>query len=221
MRIVTGSQMQEIDRRATRELGIPSLTLMENAGRGVADLIASFLHPGGVKRGFEKSIVIFCGKGNNGGDGLVAARYLAERGYPVRIILFCDPSELKKDPAVNFQKLSSLNIPIHVDGHYENFLEKADLIVDALFGVGLKKALSEPFHSAVVAINNAKKKVISIDVPSGLDADTGRVFNVCVEADMTATLQLPKKGLYEGEGPRYAGTIKIIDIGIPEELLND
>ncbi len=213
-RRVSGAEMKEIDRRTIEEFGIPSLTLMENAGRSVAEIVT------GILPSPKSSIFLFCGKGNNGGDGLVAARYLAKRHYPVQIFLFCQPSDLKNDPAINFKKLSGLNIPIHVipsDVLGAPEVAKTDLMVDALFGVGLKSDLREPYLRVVQTINRSGKRVVAVDVPSGLDADTGEVRGVAVRATVTATLGLPKKGLYEKEGPRYAGQIRIVDIGIPKE----
>lgn len=215
MRVVTSKEMQELDRRAIEELGIPSLTLMENAGRGVAEIVMEIAPA-------NSSILILCGKGNNGGDGLVAARYLAERGFGVTVLLFCEPSELKNDPTVNFKKLSELKVLAKIlgsDTDYDTLLQNASLVIDALFGVGLKRKIEEPYASAIAVVNRSGKKVVAIDVPSGLDADTGEVLGIAVKASVTATLALAKKGLYAGKGPEYSGAIRIVDIGIPKEIL--
>ena len=235
MKLVTVKEMQEMDRRATHEFGISSLTLMENAGRGVAEIAEEIM---------EKSqgpILVLAGKGNNGGDGLVATRCLIERGFRVTVLLFCDPSELKDDPAVNFKKLTALNISIRIVRHSEDpersegdeeskkqilrcaqdDVQDANLIIDALFGIGLKKALGEPYVSVIQTVNGSGRKVLAVDIPSGLDADTGEVLGVAVKATVTATLGLPKKGLYLKKGPEYSGAIRVVDIGIPRVILSE
>lgn len=212
-KIVSGAEMKEIDRRAIEEFKIPSLTLMENAGRGVAEVVAATL----VSK--PSIVVIFCGKGNNGGDGLVSARYLAQE-HGVRIFLLCSPSELKSDALANLMRLpKSVSVTVIAKNESVDFgkVQKAHLLVDALFGIGLKSDLEEPYRSAVDTINQSGKPVVSIDIPSGLDADTGEVRGVAVKATVTATLGLAKKGLYQKEGPRYSGEIRIVDIGIPKE----
>jgi NAD(P)H-hydrate epimerase len=222
MRTVTASEMQALDQMAIHEYAIPSLLLMENAGRGVADIIsreAKQLRPSSFKS------LILCGKGNNGGDGLVAARHLANRGFGVEIVLFVNPANLKEDPAVNFSIVSRMKIPFFLvleKGDVAGLrtrLQDADFVIDALFGVGLKAPLTDIFLDTVYTLNGSGKKVISVDIPSGLDADTGRVLGAAVKAAVTATLALPKKGLYEREGPIYAGEIQVVDIGLPREIL--
>lgn len=222
MRIVTASEMKTLDQMAIQDYGIPSLLLMENAGRGVADLVCK--EAGDIKPK-ALHILAFCGKGNNGGDGLVSIRHLANRGFNAHVLLFTNPSALKDDPAVNFNIASRMKIPVDIIvdrmdmARVKPLLNRADLVMDALFGVGLDSELTDIFADAVMAINGARKKVVAVDIPSGLDADTGNVVGIAVKASITATLGLPKKGLYEREGPFYAGDIRVVDIGLPTEIL--
>jgi len=223
MRKVTGDEMHALDQRAISEYGIPSLLLMENAGRGVADLVEEIASRGGFKT--RPSMLVFSGKGNNGGDGLVAARHLWNRGYRVQICLFCDSDKLKRDPAVNFGIVSKMGIPaavirpggVSAAGGAD--FGKADILIDALFGVGLHAPLKGIFYEAVHAMNDSGGKIVAVDVPSGLNSDTGQVMGTAVKADLTATLAVPKKGLYLGEGPKYSGEIRVVDIGWPRQLL--
>ena len=213
LKTVTSAQMQELDRKAAEVFGIPSQTLMENAGRACADFIA-VRHPASGKT------VIFCGKGNNGGDGLVMARHLARRGWKVSVALLADPAVLKPGPLANYQAAMKLGIPVTtVPGTVLEALKSADVVVDALFGIGLSRPLTEPYLAAVDLMNQAGKPVYAVDVPSGLNADTGEICGAAVRAAVTLTLGLPKTGLYTGQGPAYAGEIAVLDIGLPEALI--
>lgn len=215
---VKADEMSRLDQAAIRDYGIPALLLMENAGRAVADVI-SRLYSSPAKA------LIFVGKGNNGGDGLVIARHLANRSFQAQLVLLEDPAKFKPDPSVNFaiirqMKLSA--IPCWEGLDEEKLAEHcraADLLVDAIFGVGIHSPLTGVFEQAVRVINESKKPVVSVDIPSGLDADTGAVHGVAVKAARTVTLALPKAGLFTGHGPEYAGKVECVDIGIPRELL--
>lgn len=218
-RTVTSREMQELDRRAMQEFGIPRLLLMENAGRSVADWICQQL-----PQDRQAAALIFCGKGNNGGDGLVVARHLFNRGFKVHVLLFALPEQLKSDSEVNFQICHKMGIPhqiiqkeIDLNSIHQLF-SFCDVIVDAMFGIGLNKDLGEPYLTAIEAINESGKKVIAIDIPSGLNADTGQVMGAAVQAKLTVTLGLSKKGLFEREGPLYSGRIEVADIGLPNRL---
>jgi NAD(P)H-hydrate epimerase len=206
-------QMQTADRLASEKFGIPSLILMENAGRGVAEIIT---------REFPDSqVLVICGKGNNGGDGFVIARHLSTSGHGVRVLLAANPGSLKADAALNWVRLQSLKIPVR-SWPLENaeeaaaFGNEADLIVDAVFGIGLTRPVQEPFLSLIRFINRSQKKIVSVDVPSGLDADRGKVLGEAVRATITATLGRVKSGLLDGEGPACAGRVLTVDIGIPD-----
>ncbi len=219
MRPVTAAQMREIERRTIEEYGIASYELMEKAGEAVAEETTP------LAGSPPKKILILAGKGNNGGDGLVAARSLHEKGYSVQILLFSEGKKLKADPARNFAANAKLGIPCRIVGEHfawetvPELLREPEVVIDALFGVGLDKPLGEPYRGLIEALNKEKKKVVSVDIPSGLDSDTGKVLGVCVRAAVTVTMGLPKKGFYEGAGPRVTGKVVVADIGIPRELL--
>lgn len=219
MKTVTAAEMREIDRRAIEDYGIPSYELMERAGRAVAEKTAELTGPG------PKKILVLAGKGNNGGDGLVAARYLHEKGYSVQILLFSEGKKLKADPARNFVENAKLGIPCRIVGEHfawdtvPELFRDSEVIIDALFGVGLDKDLGEPYLGVIRQVNKSKRPVVSVDIPSGLDADTGKIHGACVKARVTVTIGLPKKGFYEGEGPNVCGEIVVADLGYPKELI--
>lgn len=244
MRNVSVAEIRQMDQSATRDYAIPSLLLMENAGRSVSDVISrdypclSFHSIKGDKdcpnfssaeidRNWDYKpckVLIFAGMGNNGGDGLVVARHLCNRGYSVQVGFLEDPAGLKADPLLNFSILKKMNIPwvLLADATEEKFFNlclEADLVVDAILGVGIQRPVCGVFEAAIRAINRSLRPVVSIDIPSGLDADTGLVCGVAVKATKTVTLVLPKRGLFEGEGPGCAGHVEVVDIGIPRELL--
>lgn len=213
---ISAEEVRRIDQSASRDYFMPGLLLMENAGRSVSEIILKEYKP--------CKVLIFVGKGNNGGDGLVVARHLANRGYSVQVVLLEDPPKLKADPLLNFTIMSKMNIPWFLmtgmsREKISGLCQKSELVVDAIFGVGIRSPVRGIFEKAICAINQSQKPVVSIDIPSGLDADTGCVHGVAVKATKTVTLALPKRGLFEGEGPRYAGEIAVADIGIPRELL--
>lgn len=210
-------EMQEMDRRAIEEAGMPSIVLMENAGRSVAEAA-----------GFRKKVAIFCGTGNNGGDGFVAARYLAKKGTKVEVYVVGEMARIKGDARVNLERLQEIGIEIIpspfllpiAEGDGEKVRERGDvdLVIDAIFGIGLKGEVKEPARTIIKDLNAKSIPVISVDVPSGLDADTGRVLGEAIKATKTVTMQIAKNGFYRGEGPRYTGEVIVADIGIPEEL---
>ena len=213
---ISAEEVRRLDQSAIRDYGIPSFLLMENAGRSISDVISREYKP--------CKVLIVTGKGNNGGDGLVVARYLANRGYVVRVVLLEDPARFKTDPLLNFSIVSKMNIPSVLmtaasEEKIFKFCQESELVVDAIFGVGIHSPVRGIFEKAIRAINRCQKPVVSIDIPSGLDADTGQVHGVAVKATWTVTLALPKRGLSEGEGPGYTGRIEVADIGIPRELL--
>ena len=219
MKAVTASEMKEIDRRAIEECGIPGYELMENAGRAVAEETVKLAGPA------PKKILILAGKGNNGGDGLVAARYLHQKGYAVQVLLFSEGKKLKADPARNFVENAKLSISCRIVGEHfaweavPELVREPAVIIDALFGVGLDKPLGAPYDELIEILNREKKKIVSVDIPSGLHSDTGEILGSCIQATVTMTMGLPKKGFYEREGPRVTGKIVIAEIGIPKELL--
>ncbi len=221
MKFVTASEMREIDRRAIEEFGIPSIVLMENAGIICAEEVLRLLDPRG-----ERSVAVFAGKGNNGGDGFVTARKLFNKECSVQVLFFQKPSEMKPDPLTNFKilekmKVSMLNCAEKCDMvQMKNALCGVNVIVDALFGIGLTKPIEEPFKTAIELMNDAQKTVVAVDIPSGLHADTGEVMGVCVRAKTTVTFGLPKKGFLSKEAGKFLGRVTVSDISIPHVLLN-
>ena len=205
-------------RRAIEELGLPSLLLMENAGRGLAELLLAL--------GIDGAVVICCGKGNNGGDGLVLARHLDNRVIPVRVLLFARPEELTPDAALNYRVLTGSGVPVEVHAGQALDAERlgADLasaawVVDALFGTGLRGPLRPPFDEIVALINNSSAKVLAVDVPSGLDGDSGQPLGPAVRARHTGTLIAWKIGFLQPAARAWTGEVHLIDTGMPRRLL--
>jgi NAD(P)H-hydrate epimerase len=194
---------------------IPPLILMENAGREVAIEAKRVL-----QRYRWRKIVVCSGPGNNGGDGMVAARYLYCWGYPVECIILFDPSNLKEPAFTNYQILVKMNLVSFFKNRawFEEKIVSSDIIIDAIFGIGLQRNVEGNAKIAIEAINASSKFVISVDIPSGLDADTGSVYSIAVKANETITFGFGKAGLYTQTGKQYAGRIKIVDIGYPPEL---
>jgi len=207
MKTVSSSEMQELDRRTIVDIGVPSIVLMENAGRGVNDIALDML--GG---GARKKVAIFCGSGNNGGDGFVAARYLVRQGIEVDVHIIGQKSRIKNDSKINLEILKKLGVEA------EEFLSSAkvhcDLIIDAIFGIGLKGEVRGAAKDIIKNLNGYGIPILSVDVPSGLDADTGEVLGDAVKAKKTVTMQFPKKGFYINKGPEHTGDVVVVDVGI-------
>jgi NAD(P)H-hydrate epimerase len=209
-------QLRAVDRRAVEELGLPSEVLMENAGRGAADLLLSL--------GVRGPVVICCGKGNNGGDGLVIARHLDIRGATVRVLLFAPPEALRGDAAVNYRALSRTAVPLRALSEVEpaalaDELASAEWVVDALFGTGLTGPLSAPFDRVAAAINASGARVLAVDIPSGLDCDTGEPLGPAVKAEHTVTFVAPKKGFASPGAAVWTGRVHVVGIGVPGSLI--
>jgi NAD(P)H-hydrate epimerase len=216
--ILTRDQSRDLDRRASDEFGLPGVVLMENAGRGTAELL--------VALGVTGTVAVCCGTGNNGGDGFVIARHLDNRGVAVRVLLFGRPDDLHGDAAVNYRVIACSNLPIGV--HAEKAVDRealtrdlaaADWVVDALFGTGLTGPLRAPFDAVVAAVNASGRRVLAVDIPSGLDCDTGRPLGPTVRAEHTATMAAVKKGFVEPAAKEWVGQVHVIDIGVPRVLL--
>ena len=221
-RTCTREEIRELDRRAIEEYGMPGVALMENAGAGAARIAAEMLGDP-----FSMNVAILCGKGNNGGDGYVIARHLANQGANVNLLLACDPSEISPecDAGVNLRIARNMAIfmqPARDDGEFDMalaFVKEAHLIVDALLGTGLSGDVREPYLSLIRMINAADAPVLSVDIPSGLDANLGKVLRAAVRANRTATFVLPKRGFYLLEGPAHTGQVDVVDIGMPRDLV--
>ena len=210
--------MQLIDKKAIEEFGIPSLTLMENAGRAVYDQAKKMLSLPASKPG---KVLCLCGKGNNGGDGLVAARYLREGGIDVSVYLLCEEKRLKKDPLINFNKLRNMNIPTSCVKDKPGKFSGYGLIIDAIFGTGFKGRPDKYTSGAIEAINKSNAPVLSVDVPSGLNATTGESGGISVKAACTITFGLAKTGFYKESGPGLTGEVIVKNIGFPTSLLTN
>ncbi|MCJ7459445.1 MAG: NAD(P)H-hydrate dehydratase [candidate division Zixibacteria bacterium] len=219
MKLVTSEQMRKIDKITIEREGIPGLELMEKAGIGSA-LAGKKMLDEKVK---GKKVIVFCGKGNNGGDGFVVGRYLSKWGAKVEFYLLGKKEEVKGDALANLKKAVSLKLPIkQVSKDKELPAElKADLLVDAIFGTGFKGKVTGLEEKAVQLINSSRTKILSIDTPSGLDVDTGSIEGECVKANVTPTMGLPKVGQFFFPGNSYCGKIEIIDIGVPQKVIEE
>ena len=220
MRLITGKQAKELDRAAITERGISSLTLMERAAAGLAEAVMD-LTDGKTER--PRRSAVFAGPGNNGGDGTAAACLLLRAGWQVRVFLAGSREKLTADHREMVRRLEALGGRLEDfvpgDGEQMAFALGADVIVDALFGVGLNAPLRPPAAHAVALMNQAQAPVVSADIPSGVEADTGRVLGFAVEADITVTFSMAKLGLFVGDGALRAGRVRVWDIGLPPDLL--
>ena len=214
MRVLTSSEMAAVDREAIENFGIPGSVLMENAARGVVSVIYKYLD--------VSSVLVVCGGGNNGGDGLAVARNLYNLGYDVEVILLVDPEKLKGDAKLNYQILSKLPVPISVlkEDNFSEFVKKvqgADLVVDAIFGTGLSKPVEGIFKRVIEAINGRAKRILSVDIPSGLSGSTGAVLGTSIVADLTVTFAYPKIVHVMPPACEFVGEVFVVDISIPEK----
>lgn len=254
---LTRQKARELDRRAIEELGIPSFTLMENAARACADEAEQLLKVRGVQRAMQKlrspgskddiprtlgelehwksglgfaaeAVVVLCGPGNNGGDGLACARTLHNRGHRVDVYYCGSPASLQTaspDVALNAALLARLGVPVRVlaTGPDADVLRPAmqasPLVIDALFGTGLTRPVEDPQRAAIQLANEAPCLRLAVDIPSGLDADSGQVLGLCVRADVTVTFVARKPGFRLAAGPAFCGKIVVAEIGVPRQWL--
>ena len=221
MRILNSAQVREADRRTIDEIGIPSLVLMENAGRQVVAAMEA-MH-GEL---LDRQVAVLCGHGNNGGDGFVVARTLMQRGVSVSVFLMGRVADVRGDARVNLEILGRLGVTVVEIGDSQawelHFSEVRDcsIIVDAIFGTGLNAPVSGLIESVIADVNAAGITVVSIDVPSGLSADAVEQIGESIEADTTVTLGAPKLPLVLPPGETRAGDVVIADIGIPAEVID-
>lgn len=216
--IVSAEQMRALDRAAIEQDGVPSLTLMERAGYGVFQRVAEWFAPIAGKH-----VAVLVGKGNNGGDGMVVARYLHEAGAKVHLWLTCAPDEFKGDAAVQWRMIQAYGIPALPipDAPDPALFRDEDLLIDALLGIGVRGAVGEPLSSLIDAVNRSGRPVVAVDIPSGLDADTGEAHGVALRATHTVTMALPKAGFFQNDGVRCVGEWAIAPIGIPPHRLEN
>ncbi len=214
--IVTGTQSRELDRQAIEDYRTPSLDLMEAAGRGAYEFLESVFPP--LKK--AKALIV-CGKGNNGGDGFVLARYLKQEWIELQVVCVAPIKELSPDAqkmARRFKKEGGKIILLKEATQLNPLLAKADLIIDGLLGTGLSKRARSPYREIITQINEANKPTLALDIPSGLCADTGQILGVAIQADWTATMGFSKLGLILPPGCDHAGQVEVIDIGLPEPV---
>ncbi|WP_366922922.1 NAD(P)H-hydrate dehydratase [Metallumcola ferriviriculae] len=221
MKVVTSDEMQQLDQKAIK-LGIPGVILMENAGFKVVESIQNYF--GGQLA--DKQVTIVVGKGNNGGDGLVIARHLSNSKVKVKIFLTSDPTEYSGDAATNMRIVEQMGIPVF-RLEDENDLTRlnvtllyTDMVVDAIFGTGFRGSPRGLTAQVMETVNESGVPVLAVDVPSGLDASSGKIKGVCVRADITVTFALPKLGLLVEPGVGAVGKLVVADISIPQSLLD-
>jgi NAD(P)H-hydrate epimerase len=224
MRSLSRDEVRNVDRRAIDDFGLPGIVLMENAGRNAATL----LHALAAECGPAGTMTIVCGKGNNGGDGFVIARHLENLGHGVRLLLAFDPAEATGDAAINQRVAERAGQSIEcLDGadlaRWERALSGADWIVDALLGTGVTGPARGSIATAIEAINASRDRgtarVFAVDLPSGLDCDTGRPLGPCVRADVTGTFVTRKLGFDQPGAEAFTGPVHVLDIGVPRALL--
>jgi len=226
MRVVSAGQMRSIDANAINNFGIPGIVLMENAALAVVREIKNFFMEQGRKSLRGLKAIILVGKGNNGGDGLAVARHLNVLGMESTVFLFASPNELSGDAKLNFdlfQKMDGKIVLVDNEKQIRLFklaLIQSHLAVDAIFGIGFKGKVSEPVAEYIEDLNKAELPVFSVDIASGLEADTGKVNNIAVKATVTVTFGLPKLGHYLGMGPIHTGKLVTDQISIPESIIN-
>lgn len=219
MKVVTGTEMQRIDRMSISDFKMKGIDLMENAGKEVTDCIIKNFQD--VTR---KGVIIFSGKGNNGGDGFVVARLLIKKKINTKVFLVCKKEEISGDAKISLNKLLKETKSINEISSFKdldnlkNEIKHAGIIVDALLGTGFKGSATGLVGKVIDIINELKKPVVSIDIPSGMNADTGQVVGSSIKADLTVTLGLLKTGLLMYPGANYAGKVEVVDIGIPEDV---
>ena len=221
MRILNAAQMREADRFTIEDIGIPSLVLMENAGRQVVAAMEA-----AYESRLSGRVAVLCGRGNNGGDGFVVARTLMQRGIDASVFVVGPIAEVRGDAKTNLEILGRLGITVVEINDEQSWelhfseISQCTLIVDAIFGTGLKSALGGMMETIVADVNASSIPIVSIDLPSGLSADTPQLIGDCIDASMTVTLATPKLPLVLPPGEEHAGDVVIADIGIPHEVID-
>jgi len=219
MKILTAAEMREVDRLTTAKYRIPSLALMENAGKSVAQFIQARFSD--LER---RPVIVLCGKGNNGGDGFVVARYLRKAGGNVEVFFAGNPRDVKGDAATNLKRWKTASGKLHVDGSTGPIEFPDDvIIVDALLGTGARGPVEGRLGEVIAAVNRRGPRcfAVAVDIPSGLHADTGEIQGAAVVGDCTVTFTAPKPGLVLGAGQRHVGKLVVSDIGSPPVLTEE
>lgn len=220
-RVLTRDQVRRIDRLAIERYGIAGLVLMENAGHSAAAITHAAYGPTG-------RALICCGPGNNGGDGCVIARHLHNLGWTVRLLVTGDPSRMTPDMKTNHAIVEAMKLDATVSALWEaqeavaRSIRRDEIVVDALLGTGFRGEVRSPMAELIEAVNAAAKRaLIAVDVPSGLDCDTGLPSNATIRADLTITFVAAKTGFSAPSARPYIGRVEVADIGAPRELLID
>jgi hydroxyethylthiazole kinase-like uncharacterized protein yjeF len=222
MKLATASQMQDLDRRTIQECGIPGIVLMENAGKGAAELLVRSFPE--VRTGW---VAVLAGQGNNGGDGFVIARHLMNWGIHAKAYLFSSIDDVQGDALVNLQIWLNMGGELTEIPYKGNFtkikkeLANARLIVDAIFGTGLNSEVKGVVKDVISFINSLPTPVVAVDIPSGLDATQGRVLGAAIRANLTTTFGLAKIGQVVEPGIQYVGRLAVVDIGIPRPVIEE
>jgi len=212
---VTRAQIREVDRRAIEVYGIPGVVLMENAGRGATEIIlARWSDP-------AETLAIPCGGGNNGGDGFVIARHAVNTGRAATIILCRDPDTLTGDAAVHYRIARCMGIPMVGLDELDAALADARIVVDAMLGTGFSGRVRSPLDAAIDSINAHDGVTVAIDVPSGLDCDTGQAEGPAIRADLTITFVAPKIGFAVPGAAELTGEVVVTGIGAPHNLIEE
>ena len=221
MRVLDTAQMREADRRTIEEIGIPSIVLMENAGRRVADVMASAFDDLAAC-----SVAVLCGRGSNGGDGFVAARALRQRGAEVTVFLLGRTADVRGDARTNLDALGRLDITVAEVPDAAAWAGRrpdvaaCDVVVDAILGTGLNRPLEGMLPAVVDDVNAAQAPVVAVDMPTGLSADSHRLIGPAIDADVTVTLAAPKIPLVLTPGSTFAGDVYVAEIGIPAQVID-
>lgn len=212
--------MRALDRKTAEKYAMPTILLMENAGRAVALALDLSLTAKTIRK---SPIVVFCGGGNNGGDGLAAARYLSNWGYAVKLVLDRSPDRFQGDALLHWNAAKTLNIPFQIFHSRKKLLQftgqRPMAVIDALLGTGFHGPMKEAMLPLIEAVNAFECPVVSVDIPSGLDADSGLPSGAAVKARLTVTLGLPKTGLSRGPAKDFVGKLRVADIGFPLPLV--
>lgn len=201
-------EIKAIDDFTIRDIGIPSMVLMERAALAVSQFIMENTH--------EETVYIFCGPGNNGGDGIAVGRILSQKGRKVYIYPIGDFSKATKETLMQLTIAKNMNVSIS-EKKFIKEIEKESVVVDAIFGIGLNRKVDEPYLSVIQTINDSDATKVSLDVPSGLSSDKGECFNEGIKADFTASIGFWKIGFNHPKAEHYTGKISVLDIGYPSK----
>jgi NAD(P)H-hydrate epimerase len=220
--VLTRQQVRDFDAWAINTALVPGIVLMENAGRGCGEVVINEL-----KKIGRRKVGIFCGTGNNGGDGFVIARHLKNRGFEVKTALCGKSSKIKGDAEINYKIACKMGISTKeldlssadIEKAVKTFADDSDLIVDAIFGTGLSGELGGGFDRLINAINLLNKQIVAVDIPSGLDCDTGLALCTAIKAAITVTFAAAKKGFINPASTEYTGEVYIASIGIEPQKM--